>query len=29
VIADICRFKEKTEPAGAHPEDYPTFGTAP
>jgi endonuclease-3 len=29
VIADICRYKEKTEPAGAHPEDYPTFGAAP
>jgi endonuclease-3 len=29
VIADICRFKEKTEPAGAYPEEYPTFGTAP
>ena len=23
VLADICRFKDKTEPAGAHPEDYP------
>ena len=23
VIADICRYKDKTEPAGAHPEDYP------
>jgi endonuclease-3 len=25
VIADICRYKEKTQPAGAHPEDYPNM----
>jgi endonuclease-3 len=23
VVADICRFRDKTEPAGARPEDYP------
>ncbi len=23
VVADICRYRDKTEPAGAHPEDYP------
>jgi endonuclease-3 len=26
VIADICRYKDKTQPAGAHPEDYPSIG---